>query len=300
MVTRSISRLQQDFEGFQQLAALLLRWTGIRLPEGMQGMVLLTSRIQTLIAAKAIHSLRAYASFLAPLKAGHADREAFISALSTHTTSFFRESIHFDVLQEAYRGARETFKVWSAACSTGAEAYSMAMTLESSRSPSGPDYRILATDVAEDVLLEGLRGVIPDAMGQQIPKRLRDRFWLRKPENEEQVRWAAGRQLRRNLRWAKLNLVDRTQYPREGSFDVIFCRNVLIYFEPETTRSILEGLTSCLKPGGLLILGHSESGAMTLESFERLGSSVFRKPARINSVRQPSRNLFQELRFSSR
>jgi chemotaxis protein methyltransferase CheR len=296
MVTRSISRLQQDFEGFQQLAALLLRWTGIRLPEGMQGMVLLTSRVQTLVAAKAMHSLRAYASFLGPLKPGNTDREAFISALSTHTTSFFRESVHFDVLQEAYRGARDTFKVWSAACSTGAEAYSMAMTLESSRSPTGPDYRILATDVAEDVLLEGIRGIVPDAMGQQIPRQLRERFWIRKPEREGRLHWSAGRQLRRNLRWSKLNLVDRTQYPREGSFDVIFCRNVLIYFEPETTRGILEGLTSCLKPGGLLILGHSESGAMAIESFERLGSSVFRKPARPNSIRQPSRSLFQELR----
>jgi chemotaxis protein methyltransferase CheR len=300
MVTRSISRLQQDFEGFQQLAAILLRWTGIRLPEGMQGMVLLTSRVQTLVAAKAMHSLRAYAAFLAPLKAEHPDREAFVSALSTHTTSFFRESVHFDVLQEAYRGARGTFKVWSAACSTGAEAYSMAMTLESARTSTGLDYRILATDVAEDVLLEGVRGIIADTMAQQIPQRLRERYWSRQRELENRQSWVAGQQLRKNIRWAKLNLVDRKQYPREGSFDVIFCRNVLIYFEPETTRAILEGLTSCLKPGGLLVLGHAESGAMTLRSFERLGSSVFRKSEVLRPEPSLRQNPLRELLSSAR
>ncbi len=293
MVTRSISRLQQDFEGFQQLAALLLRWTGIRLPEGMQGMVLLTSRIQTLIAAKAMHSLRAYAAVLAPLRAGHPDREAFVSALSTHTTSFFRESVHFDALREAYHRAGDTFKVWSAACSSGAEAYSMAMTLESTRRAAGPDFRILATDVAEDVLLEGVRGTISEAMAQQIPARLRERYWTRSAGSEPQ--WTAGSAIRKNIRWSKVNLMDRSQYPREGTFDVIFCRNVLIYFEPETTQRIIEGLASRLKPGGLLILGHAESGAMTLGSYARLGSSVFRKPEQLrpgHSRRQP---LLQEL-----
>ncbi len=278
MVQNTIQRLQRDIEGFQRLSALLRDWTGIRLPLGQQGMILVTSRIGPILSRKGISSLQGYADLLRRLPKGHPDREAFVSALSTHTTSFFRESVHFDVLREVALQGGGTFKVWSAACSTGAEAYSMAMTLEEVRMATGRDYRILATDIAHDVLLEGIEGKISSSMAQQIPLRFRSRFWNRISDPTQEKDWSAAPAIRRNIRWARVNLVERRDYPRVESFDAIFCRNVLIYFDAPTAAIILDNLTASLKPGGFLILGHAESGVMPSTGFERLGSAVFRKP----------------------
>jgi len=273
-------QLQRDSVGFQPLAQLLFQWTGITLPSGPTGWSLMASRLSPIFQRSGIKSYAQYISRIKSLPKGHPERELFVSAMSTHTTSFFRESVHFDTLRDAFRRAREPFRVWSAACSSGAEAYTMSMVLEDTRSTFGGEFKILATDLAEDVLERAQSGLISNAAAEEIPTRYRTRFWRPYPAAQalDGIRWSANESIRAPIHWAKFNLV-HDQYPRAGAFDVIFCRNVLIYFNQETASAIIDRLMSCLKPRGLLVLGHADGGKMQSREAERLGSAVFSKQA---------------------
>ena len=188
--------------------------------------------------------------------------EQLINAVTTNKTDFFREAHHFDylvkeILPEFARAGTRRIRAWSAGCSTGAEPYTIAMLLDANaRDAGGPDYGILATDLDTDVLDVAHRGIFPADAVIPVPPALRSRYVLRsRRSGQAEVRIAPA--LRAAVGFARLNLMDEP-YP-VGEMDLIFCRNVLIYFERETQEKVVARLTRRLAPGGYLFLGHSET-----------------------------------------
>ncbi len=262
-----------DLPGFQALAALLKDWTGIALGDHPQGGILMANRLAALMERLGVRSYEEYHSLLRALPPGSEPREAFVSALSIHTTAFFRHPHQFEPVRQAYLASRGNFRVWSAACSTGAEPYSIVMALDPLRHlvPSG--FRVLASDIAEDVIQKGQAGTYTEKEMEGVGSDLKRRYWA---SVQGGMQWRANPTLKEKIIWAKFNLVtDSTHALRD--LDAIFCRNVLIYFDPATVHQVIGKLISCLKPGGLLVLGAAEAGAVQHPGLERLGSAVFRK-----------------------
>jgi chemotaxis protein methyltransferase CheR len=191
-----------------------------------------------------------------------------IDAVTTNKTDFFREADHFTILEKEIvphllntrrPGEGALIKLWSAASSTGAEAYTMAMVMaDLVRRTRGPDFEILGTDISTDVLAQARLGIYPKEMIAPIPAAIRDRYVMVGLTSARQNEARIVPELRRKVRFARLNLMDE-RYRFDCDMDVIFVRNVLIYFDKPTQDAVVSRLVSHLRPGGFLILGHSES-----------------------------------------
>jgi chemotaxis protein methyltransferase CheR len=184
--------------------------------------------------------------------------------VTTNKTDFFREPAHFDFMRAVavpellkHRGRGE-LKVWSAACSTGMEAYTGAMVLDDMvRTGSRLQFRILGTDISTAVLKLARTAIYTRDVLAPVPGDLIKRYFLfARDRGSDQVRVVP--ELRRRANFMRMNLMD-TSYPVDRDVDIIFCRNVLIYFERETQRKVVEQLCAHLRPGGYLMVGHSES-----------------------------------------
>ena len=206
------------------------------------------------------------------------ERRAMINAITTNLTSFFREKHHFDflgatVLPElaAAKGSRR-LRIWSAGCSTGEEAYSIAMTMRKSMPDlAGWDARILATDIDTDVIATGTAGRYPATRVELIPSDLRRQFVH--GAGDETVEMADT--IKSLIAFRQLNLFD--QWPMKGPFDVIFCRNVVIYFDKETQRKLFCRFAEILKPDGWVFIGHSESMFNVCDRFRHIGRTIYRR-----------------------
>lgn len=249
---------------FQAIAELVQGQVGIQLPPAKRTMV--EGRLRRRVRALGLNDLEAYGREV--LEQGRLDEELvhLIDCVTTNKTDFFREPPHFEFLarqavpQLLARGERRTVKVWSAACSTGAEAYTVAMILEEMQR-SGPrfGYSILGTDISSEVIETARASIYPDAMLEAVPAAMRQRYLMPSRSPDQQVARIVP-ELRRRVQFHSLNLMDAS-YPFDRDVDVIFCRNVLIYFDKKTQMAVVERLASHLRPGGFLILGHSESAA---------------------------------------
>jgi len=183
-----------------------------------------------------------------------------IDALTTNHTSFFREPAHFDFLRKALLAEwkdRARIEIWSAACSSGEEPYSIAMCiLEELGAAASGKVRILATDISTRVLGAARKGIYPAERFEALsPAQLRG-YWLR-GERDFAGSYRAKKELRAMIEFRRLNLLEPG--PRIGPFPLIFCRNVMIYFDKPTQRRVVERLSACLEPGGWLLTGHAES-----------------------------------------
>jgi len=246
---------------FKRLAELIHGYSGIKMPPNKRTM--LEGRLRRRMRATQIATLNDYCRYL--FEDGGLDAEIIhlIDAVTTNKTEFFREPAHFKFLENqalpalAKRG-RRTIKAWSAACSIGAEPYTLAMVLEEHRRRTrGGDYSILCTDLSTQVLDLAVAGVFSEAMIAPVEMELRRRYLMRaRDARRDQVRIVP--QLRSKLAFARLNLMDEA-YPVERDMDMIFCRNILIYFDKPTQSAVLQRLCQHLRPGGYLFLGHSES-----------------------------------------
>ncbi|MDO9596772.1 MAG: CheR family methyltransferase [Azoarcus sp.] len=265
---REFNFTTRDFERVRRLIHAL---AGISLSDCKQDLVY--GRLARRLRSSGSHSFDAY---LNEIEAGNqTEIEFFVNALTTNLTSFFREAHHFPVLAEhagRHKGA-EPYRVWCSACSTGEEAYSIAITLSEVFARQPAKAQIIASDLDTQVLEAARSGVYPLDRVQGIdPARLR-RFFQRGSGSTEGLA-RVRRELAALVRFEQVNLLD-SRWPIEPGLDVIFCRNVMIYFDKPTQRKLLQQFLPLLKPDGLLICGHSESLMHCADLFRNLGRTVY-------------------------
>lgn len=255
---------------YKEIQTMLKARTGIDLSDNKRALVFgrLYRRLRELGAGS-------FAEYLAVVKNDAAEGDRFVSALTTNVTDFFRERHHFQALArlapELAQG-QERLSVWSSACSTGEEPWSIAMTLAGLKPRI--KWRVLATDIDQEVVETAKTGVYPRERLRNVPQQLIETSFYRDTRGQQvKVR----DELSVNVSFASLNLLE--QWPIRTLFDVIFCRNVLIYFDGPTRASLVSRLASQLRVGGYLMLGHSEALLGALPCLESAGGTVFRKLA---------------------
>lgn len=258
----SVARLTD--RQFRSIAELVEGQVGIKLPPAKR--LMLEGRLQKRVRALNHASVSEYAERL--LEGDHLETELvhLIDCVTTNKTDFFREPSHFDFLRDVAvyellgrrgRGS-QGLKIWSAACSTGMEAYTTAIVLDSMlKNGARFQFRILGTDISTSVLRLAKLGIYSKEMIAPVPEDLAKRYFLRSRDKaSSEVRIVP--ELRRTVNFMRMNLMDPT-YPVDRDVDIIFCRNVLIYFDKATQRKVVDRLCSHLRPGGYLLVGHSES-----------------------------------------
>lgn len=267
----------------QRFSDLIRSRTGIQLPVHRRQMI--ESRLRPRINALGAKGFEAYLVQL--FEHGLLDQELplVIDLLTTNKTDFYREATHFDflvqeALPEAIRraGAQQPrLKIWSAASSEGAEAYTTAIVLsEAQRAGQRFTYAILGTDISQRMLERARRAVYTQEQLAPVPAELRARYTMqgRPPAHAGTARIVP--ELRDRVQFLHLNLMDST-YPVDRDVDVIFLRNVLIYFGPEDQAAVVSRMVSHLRPGGHLIVGHSESMVVSHPQMTQHSPSIFRK-----------------------
>ena len=265
---------------FRRLSGFVSEVSGIKLPPTKRAMV--EGRLRRRVRGLGFADFATYCHFV--FEDGGLDQEAvhIIDAVTTNKTEFFRESEHFHVLaaqilpQLAPPGRTQPLKVWSAACSSGAEPYSLAMVLaDYVDSRPGLGFAVTATDLCTEVLRTAVLGIYPESEVEPVPMALRRRYLLRSRDpGRRKVRIAPD--LRAKVQFLRLNLMDEV-YGVKGPFDVIFCRNVLIYFDKPTQVAVVGRLCNHLAPGGFLFLGHSETVAGFGLKLRPVAPTVFAK-----------------------
>lgn len=259
---------------FEVLREAIHQVTGISLSEGKRTLV------QTRLAKRLKQlGLADFAAYVEHLRANSsAERAALVRAMTTHTTHFWREAHHFEelvslVLAPAARANQRTLRLWSAASSTGEEAYSMAITAAEHLDLHRCDVKILATDIEPEVLERAEAGLYPESVADVRPE-LRGYF---EPQEDEQVRVRAD--VRSLVRFRQLNLV-APNWPVRPVFDAIFIRNVLIYFNEASQLQVVRRLATYLTPRGVLVLGHAESMLGIRAGLRPVGRGVFSREPR--------------------
>ena len=258
-------------EQFRSIAERVYRFSGIKLPEAKREMVYarLARRLRSL-------GLASFDDYLRYLDLEPAEWEHCTNALTTNVTAFYREEHHFGILAEHARAtarAGETFRVWSAGCSSGEEPYTIAMCL--SEAIPGQRFSVLATDLDTQVLAHAREAVYPLASVLRLPEVRQKAFFLRgvgRHEGRARIR----PDLAAHVEFDRLNLMD-AEWPIEGGLDAIFCRNVMIYFDKPTQRQLVERFASLLKPQGLFFAGHAESLLDQGRCFRLRGQTVYEK-----------------------
>jgi chemotaxis protein methyltransferase CheR len=224
-----------------------------------------------------LNNAGSYGDYFRLLSSGRAPQEVqmAIDLLTTNETYFFREPKHFDFLRKqiVQFPISQPLRVWSAAGSTGEEAYSIAMMLEDLR--SGHPWEVMASDISARVLQRARAGHYPMERARNVPQDYLRRFCLR-GEGDQEGTMLVERALRNKVKFLQVNLNE--SLPNIGTFDIVFLRNVLIYFNGETKKKVVERVISVLQPGGWLLIGHSESLHGVNDSVQGAAPSIYRKP----------------------
>lgn len=220
---------------------------------------------------------RDFESYLSMLEQGdHPEWEHFVNALTTNLTEFFRELHHFPILsRHALATSRRPFRVWSAACSTGEEPYSIAITLCEAFGSDEPPVKVLATDLDTAVLDKAAAGVYEMERVEGLNESRLKRFF-QKGSGSQQGKARVRPNLRNLIEFSQLNF-HSPSWKVQGQFDAIFCRNVLIYFDKPTQYRVLKRLAEYLAPDGLFFAGHSESLLHAADVFQPIGRTVYRR-----------------------
>jgi chemotaxis protein methyltransferase CheR len=268
---------------FQRLAAFVENYSGIKMPPSK--LTMMEGRLRRRVRATGRRSYAEYCAYVFDQGGMAAESVHLIDAVTTNKTDFFREPDHFrlltdHVLPELAAAPRATprtpLKLWSAACSIGAEPYTLAMVLAdyAQRRRLRPAV-ILATDLCTEALATAVSGIYPEPMAEPIPPELRRRYVMR-AKNPERAEVRIVPELRAMVRFARLNFMDAS-YPVDRDMDIIFCRNILIYFEKQVQEAVLGKLCEHLRPGGYLFLGHSETITRFALPLDPVGPTMFRR-----------------------
>jgi chemotaxis protein methyltransferase CheR len=263
-------------EEFQAIRQFLYDETGISLGDAKKDMV--SSRLAKRLRHYGLRSFSEYLRHVQEKDPAGAERQEFINCLTTNKTDFFREPHHFDFLRDTViprLRAQKRVRIWSAGCSTGEEPYTLAMTLrEHCPTSEGWDVRILASDIDTAVLATAEKGVYGADRVADVPVELLHKYF-RRGAGANSGKVSAKPELRELITFRQINLMEEP-WPFRTQFDVIFCRNVVIYFDRETQRRLLTRYAAHLHPQGHLILGHSENLHWMSDTFASVGATVYR------------------------
>lgn len=257
---------------FAQFQRFIFDAAGITLPDTKKAMV--TSRLARRLEACRVPT---YSDYLKVLKSGQAadELQTAVDLLTTNETYFFREPKHFEFLRKQVTTGRKpgaTFRVWSAAGSTGEEAYSIAMVLEDC---IPGQWEVIASDISSRVLERARAGHYPMDRIDNFPAGYLQRFCL-KGHGDHEGSLLIDKSLREKVKFQRINL--NAALPQLGHFDIVFLRNVLIYFNADTKRSVIKRIATSIKPNGHLLIGHSESISDLTDVVVPIAPAIYRKP----------------------
>jgi chemotaxis protein methyltransferase CheR len=266
---------------FNQLSEFISGQSGIKMPPVKR--IMLQSRLQKRLRHLKMHSFKEYIEYLFSQEGQKKELVHMLDVVSTNKTDFFREPVHFDFLREQalpeFRdkfSANRKMKIWSAGCSSGEEPYTIAITMEEWKAENAAfDYSIVGTDISTDILKKAIQAIYKEDKVDVIPHILKKKYLLRSKDRQNPtVRVVAP--LRKKVTYYRLNFMDAT-YNLQDMFDVVFCRNVLIYFNRETQEEVLRKLCTRLHPGGYLFIGHSESIMSMTLPLKQIRPTIFQR-----------------------
>ncbi|UTF51563.1 protein-glutamate O-methyltransferase [Desulfomicrobium sp. ZS1] len=261
----------------KQFSEFIYSELGIKITQTKKTM--LQARLQRRLRTLNMKSYGQYLEYLQSLKGLEVELPQMVDAVTTNTTSFFREPKHFEYLSQIIlpqwqkKHPGRTFAVWNAGCSSGEEPYTTAMTLMDYHQRVSPlRFTIVATDISTDILKKAARAVYEDEKIGTIPVEFRRKFLLRsKDKSRRMVRIIP--ELRDTVSFRRLNFMDDFQFREK--MDLIFCRNVMIYFDKKTQNELVQKFCNHLEPGGYLFIGHSESLAGTDLPLKQLAPATY-------------------------
>jgi len=267
---------------FKRVCQLIYEYAGISLKPSKQDMVY--SRLARRLRANGISNFKDYLALLE--SDNKLEWEAFVNSLTTNLTNFFREPHHFPLLSEhaVQHKGQHPISLWCSAASTGEEPYSIAMTMVDAFGSFTPHVSIVASDVDTNVLAIAEAGVYPAERIEKLDARMVKRFFL-KGTGTQSGYVRVRPELRAMITFRQLNLLDE-KWSIRGPLDVIFCRNVMIYFDKETQLKILQKFAPLLRPDGLLFAGHSENFHNATHLFRLRGKTVYELVKSVANVKQ--------------
>jgi len=287
-----------EFRLFQEL---LKDHAGLHFPD--ESRFLLEKRIARRLRDLGLPSFTAYHYLLRRDKTGDQELANLIDELTTNETYFFREGAQLRALmeeiipqrlEERKRRGGPLVSIWSAGCSSGEEPYSIVMLAKEAGLTPGTDLRVYASDISRSMLQKARRGVYRPASFRDTPDELKGRYFT-----EADGHWRISDEVKRHVVFTRVNLMDRARIALLGTMDVILCRNVIIYFDHETKRRVIESFAEKLRPGGHLLLGHSESLINLSNAFELChleNDLVYRRPEASDAQAGPWRSRVDALK----
>jgi len=270
----NLMAVQLKEEHFKKISEIVYRSSGINLKKGKEALV--RARLAKRLRARGISNVQAYLEYIQSA-AGRHEQALFIDAMTTNKTSFFREAEHFNFLRDhvfpELKGDRLRF--WSAACSSGEEPYTLAIWLREHLSDiDSRDALILATDISRRMLEKAHLAVYPAETLQSLPSP-QFRKYFNRLNGKRTGSYCVVDSIRKMVRLAWLNLLE--PWPMKGTFNVIFCRNVMIYFDRPTQQQLIHRFYELLEPGGYLFVGHSEGLSSIRHNFRYMRPATYRK-----------------------
>jgi len=267
---------------YKRLMNVVYESCGIQLNDSKKLMV--ETRLRKRLRATGARTFREYWNLLNEDEKREGEWIRFINAITTNKTDFFREPVHFDYLVKRLlpdlgprlKAERRPLLVWSAGCSSGKEAYTLAMVLSECQSAGTiPGFSILGTDISSDVLKQGRRAVYQEADIEPIPEPLRKKYLLRS-RGQTTPTFRMMPEIRALVTFERLNFMDES-YAVAEPFDIIFCRNVIIYFDRATQQQVVSRFWACLRNGGYLFTGHSETLNGLATGLSNVAPTIYQK-----------------------
>jgi chemotaxis protein methyltransferase CheR len=278
---RNIYKAELSDDQFDKLGAFINRETGIKMPPAKKVMV--QARLKKRLKELGIPTFEAYLQYVFGKEGIESEVIHVFDAISTNKTDFFREPVHFSFLKEHVlpefkaKKTGSTLKVWSAACSSGEEPYTLAMSISEFLGDSKDfDFRIHGTDISTLILKMALNAVFTEErLRPAVPEFLVRKYFMKSSDPVKRT-YRAVPELRQKLSFSRLNFMDEN-YPIAEKFDVVFCRNVLIYFDREVQEAVVQKICRYLKSGGYFFHGHSESLIGMNLPLKNIRPTVFQK-----------------------
>lgn len=268
---------QIEDEDFRKIQAFVEQTYGIKLPSQKRDMV--QGRLHKRLIANNMSSFRDYTNYLFSPEGSLRELSSFINAISTNKTNFFRENNHFKfltdtVINDFVEDSNRPLNIWSAACSSGEECYSIAMSIQEAFGDK-IDYKILGSDISTQMLSKAKEAIYTDRQCVDVPYDILRKYFLKSKDPQKKM-YRITKNLRQKCSFKRLNLMDE-EYKIPKKFDIVFLRNVLIYFEKQTQKEVMRKVLSHMPIGGILFIGHSESLISENLPLKVISPSVYKK-----------------------